>query len=281
MSEIQFIQLSKVLEIDNYRTEYPAYHIRALSENMAANGYDTAYPVKGVLLPDGNIKLIAGHCRTRAYKSIVPLTYHIPVIVVDETNPATLALLQLSENGNRRDPSAIDDANGYKSAMDKGATIEQVCTSTGKTKDYVQRRLDLLALLPEVQSLVASKQIGITFALALKGMDTNFQRIALKAYNSMKSPTFDEFNTVCSALLEKQNTCSLFDLSLFNGQPIENLMQVVKVEKPLSRAELIAALDKERKAKDTANRYGKILAARYDKLQAELATLRQQVAQAA
>jgi hypothetical protein len=107
----------------------------------------------------------------------------------------------------------------------------------------------LLTLIPDVQELVAKKQMGIDFANLLPGLDVNFQRLAVKQYRDMHGPTIDEFRQVVSQLLEKQNTLSLFDLALFSGKPDEVILADLKIERKKSRQELEAELEAERQAR--------------------------------
>jgi hypothetical protein len=110
-------------------------------------------------------------------------------------------------------------------------------------------------------------------------LDVNFQRIALQAYNKREVKTIDEFRALCSQLLEKQNTCSLFDLALFNGKPIESVVDMSKVRTDkLSPDTVIKALEAElakvRAEKETlrqnATRDYVTLQAAYRKLQSQV-----------
>jgi hypothetical protein len=110
-------------------------------------------------------------------------------------------------------------------------------------------------------------------------LDVNFQRIALQAYNKREVKTIDEFRALCSQLLEKQNTCSLFDLALFNGKPIESVVDMSKVRTDkLSPDTVIKALEAElakvRAEKETlrqnATRDYVALQAAYRKLQSQV-----------
>jgi len=121
--------------------------------------------------------------------------------------------------------------------------------------------------------------LGITYGEAMHTLDTNFQRIALQAYNKREVKTIDEFRALCSQLLEKQNTCSLFDLALFNGKPIEQVVDMSKVvTAKLSADTVIRALEeklateKTQRAKDreyAKAKYGELLS-QYRALQAQV-----------
>jgi hypothetical protein len=200
-----------------------------------------------------------GHCRTRAAR-LAGLTT-IAAIVKVETDPIKLKLDQLGENENRCQPNDIDVAKGFKQALDLGATIEQIGTATGKHKDFIERRLNLLKLVADAQDMVAKKQFPIMYANELIRLDSNFQRIALSHYRDMKSPNLDDFKRAVNELFTKQSQCSLFDMPIVSGKPIEQqIIEHLKIERPKSREELQAELDATKKslqaekAEHTANK---------------------------
>jgi ParB/RepB/Spo0J family partition protein len=272
------VSLDRIVEVENYRSTYPADHIAGLADNMRVKGYDTAYPVKLIVIAQDRKSremvygLVAGHCRTRAARIAGLLS--VEAIILDTYDASTLMLDQLSENENRSDPNDIDRATGYKRALDAGASMDALCKATGKHTDYIQRRIDLLRLIPEAQALVAHGQIGIKYALCMVDLDTNFQNIALRAYNEGKAHSVDTFNAVCSALLEKQRTCSLFDLALFNGKPIEQIITVPDATREPSKAELVAMLIQERHAHEDSKQAARKA---YQSIKAELSALRAQL----
>ena len=55
----------------------------------------------------------------------------------------------------------------------------------------------------------------------------------------MKSPTLEEFTAVVNDLYTKQSQCSMFDLALFTGKPIEEVLAGINVERQKSRQELL------------------------------------------
>lgn len=230
------IALADIVSVSNYRTEYPADHIAGLADSMREYGFKPEFAITVYPLGDGKYAINTGHCRTLAARAASLVA--IPAIVID--GPDLLA--QLGENENRRDPSDIDRANGYSRAISAGSTIEQVCKATGKTRDYIDRRLALLKLIPLAQELVHKHQLPIMYAVELATLESNFQQIALTYYNKMVAPNLEAFKAIVNDLYTKQSQCSMFDLALFNGKPIEQVMSELKIERIKSRAELESEL---------------------------------------
>jgi ParB family chromosome partitioning protein len=132
-----------VIEVENYRTEYPPEHITGIAESIAQSGYKrefaiTVYPIEVYSILDRQqcYAINTGHCRARAARQ-AGLTV-IPAII-KPNDPITLALDQVGENGNRRDPNDIDTAKGYKRTLDTGATIEQLSKAVGKNRPYIEK----------------------------------------------------------------------------------------------------------------------------------------------
>lgn len=254
MDQIQQIPLDQIIEIDNYRKTYDQQAIDGYAASMKADGFKSEYAITVVAIQAMNRKTRAqmyaintGHCRTRAARQ-AGLT-HIAAIVKNETDPIRLKLDQLGENENRCQPNDIDVARGFQAALDLGATIEQIGIATGKHKDFIERRLNLLKLVPDAQDMVAKKQFPIMYANELVRLDTNFQRIALSHYRDMKSPNLEDFRKDVDQLFTKQNQCSLFDMPIVSGKPIEQqIIDHLKIERPKSREELEAELDATKKS---------------------------------
>lgn len=91
--------------------------------------------------------------------------------------------------------------------------------------------------------MVAKRHLGVKFAMQITRLDSNFQHIALQAYTAMKAPTLDEFTSVVNDLYTKQSQCTLFELPLLIGKPIEEILSGINVERQKSRAELLDEIE--------------------------------------
>lgn len=269
------VRLSHLVQRSNYRQEYDQDFVNKLASDMSTNGFKAEYPIV-TYADNGRYVVIDGNTRYTAARqaSSYSIKDHSPLLMVwivvkSKPTDTEFILGQLAANELRRDPDCVSQAHGYKQALDAGASVQQIAIETGHTEDYVQRRLWLLDLVSEAQKLVANGNLGIKYGEAMHDLDTNFQRIALQAYNKREVKTLDEFTALCNQLLEKQRTCSLFDLSLFNGKPIEQVIDMSKVKTDKlspdtvirslesKLAQQTKALEDERKARLADRQYAK------------------------
>ena len=96
-------------------------------------------------LPDGRSRyvIIAGGRRHRAAQGAGLAA--VPVIVHAETSSADLRILQLMENLQREDLDVLEVAVAIRELMQLAdLSLADVAARIGKTKSYVQRRVDLL-----------------------------------------------------------------------------------------------------------------------------------------
>lgn len=253
MTELKQVPLWQVRKRNNYRQSYDANFVAQMACAMSTTGYRMKDPMQ--VYVDGEMYIVIdGNTRHEAalLGSTYDLTTHQPTMLVwvaveDRPSDAAFKLMQLAANEQRRDPDDISKAIGYQQALDAGATLDDVMQSVGHTREYVENRLNLLNLVPDAQELVAKKQLGMKFANELIRLDPNFQRVALVKYRDMKAPTLDEFRDVVNQLYAKQSQCSLFDLALFNGKPVEAILADLKIARKKSVKELEAELAEERR----------------------------------
>lgn len=264
-TQIIDLPLDHVLVIDNYRSEYDLVYVDSLAAKMSKRGFirKRAIGVYAVELASVHTKqletfyvVIDGNTRTLAAKKAGLTT--IPA-EISPRDPKANKLDQLAENEDRRKPDDVSLAKGIKDAMDLGATMADVLESIGQTDPaYVERRLALLYLIPEIQELVAKRHLPITYAAAMTQLDSNRQRMAVQAYNRAKSPNVNDFKDMCGKLYAEQiaeSQTSFF--GLFTAEEIAakvaELAETISSEPKRTMTALLAELDAERRAKIAAN----------------------------
>lgn len=264
MSAIQ-VPLYRLSILSNYRQEYDQDLVSGIAESYREDGFKPEYPISAYedKTHPGYYIIIAGHTRFLAGLRYLGLTqddtFMVWIVVNPEPTAAQFKLQQLHENSFRADPDDISKAIGYKQALDAGATMADLQHYTGKRESYILDRLAMLTLIPEAQDLVKHGHMGPKFAAQMTRLDSNFQRLALAWYTTAKSPTLPEFTEVISQYYTKQSQCSLLDLALFNGKPIEQITVELKIDRPKTRAELEAELEAEKKARQQDRLYAKDL----------------------
>ena len=123
---------------------------------------------KGVLQPivvreaKGNkrsLQLIAGERRWRAAQ--IAGLHEIPVHIKN-IKDEEVAIVALIENIQRENLSAIDEAKGYKSIMEKfSITQEELAETMHRSRAYIANFIRLLNLPIDVQKLIEEKKISV------------------------------------------------------------------------------------------------------------------------
>lgn len=120
-------------------------------------------------------QLVAGERRWRAAQKAG--LHRVPCIVkeVPEDNILELSLI---ENIQREDLNPIEEANAYKSLLEKSdLTQEEVAQRVGKDRSSITNALRLLKLPPEVQRLVEEDKLSMGHARALLSVDSPEKQI--------------------------------------------------------------------------------------------------------
>lgn len=131
------------------------------------------------LLIDKDNVLIAGHRRLQAAKELG--LEDVPTQMIDVKNHDRVAIIQLVENIQRKDLDPIEEANAYNDYIAKNkTTIEQMSQLIGKTKEYIQRRVNLKNLVPEATKALKEKKIELGHALLLNQMKKELQKESME-----------------------------------------------------------------------------------------------------
>ena len=118
-------------------------------------------------LPSGGYQVVAGHRRLRAAK--LPDS-GIETLAADvrSLTDAQVMEIQLAENLQRSDLSALEEAEGYEWLHTSiGMTVEQIADKLGKTKATVYGRMKLLELSSTCRKALAEGKIPMSVAAPL------------------------------------------------------------------------------------------------------------------
>lgn len=138
------------------RKDFDETALSELAESIEQHGLIQPIVVKPTT--DGRYMIIAGERRWRACR-MAGLS-EVPVIVKD-VDERTLAELALTENLQREDLNAVEEALGYRTLIDSfGLTQEEVAKRMGKSRSAVTNALRLLSL--EDAELEALRRGSIT-----------------------------------------------------------------------------------------------------------------------
>lgn len=116
-----------------------------LAKSIEKNGIITALigrPNPGIGKP---YQLAAGERRLRA--SGLAGLKHVPMIVRAMGDDEMIEVL-FQENLNRKDTTPLEEARGFKAALDRAYTVEQLMVKTGRSRGFIYGRVKLLDLAP-------------------------------------------------------------------------------------------------------------------------------------
>lgn len=191
---------------DQPRETFPTEHIERLAASIKAQGLLQAITVR----PIGRdaYMIVAGECRFRAHQLLGAETIRAEIVEMDER---TMALRAILENVQRQDMNPMEEAKAFQRLLDAGMTIADIVEQLGfKGRDRVQNRLNLLALIPAVQSLVASGQITTSMASAIALAPPEHQTRIVRDIGSGALRTVDQVRHAGQALRDAVDQLDAF-----------------------------------------------------------------------
>jgi ParB family transcriptional regulator, chromosome partitioning protein len=158
--------------------------------------------------PEG-YRIVAGERRWRAHLHNHAVS--IGAIITDLSADDVLAV-QIIENLQREDMSALEEANAYQRLIDEcGGDVEVAAKKLGKMSWRLTERTCLLRLEPEYQSLLASGNLRTSQAYEMAQLSTVGQRRLFAAIKAGHCADRKTLTQVAAALREKEAQASIFD----------------------------------------------------------------------
>lgn len=151
-------------------------------------------------------EIVFGHRRYRAAElaGLVEVPCMVRAMNDDEARRA-----QISENLQRKDVHAIEEAEGFQALIDNdNQTADTIAEQFGKSRSYVYGRLKLLEACPEIRRACLAGEIGSEVTLLVARLRTvKLQEKALQAiraqYIDMKDGGSKSYRHIRSLLVEK------------------------------------------------------------------------------
>jgi ParB/RepB/Spo0J family partition protein len=155
-------------------------------------------------------QLIAGERRLRAVKLLA--WEEIPATLLDVDDRGARAAM-MAENTHRADIDPIDEAEGYAAYMrDFDADEAETARAANVDTQRVNRRLNLLKLLPDLQAMLRRRPEIIPHMELLTKLDHNHQHAALVTLTERDDVRLPEFRRIVHALLERQARAAQLDM---------------------------------------------------------------------
>ncbi|MFD8509756.1 ParB/RepB/Spo0J family partition protein [Streptomyces antimycoticus] len=126
-------------------------------------------------------ELVAGERRFRANELAGNITIETKILLPEaDTEISDMESFKkaMAENLNREDMLPLEEARGFKKVLDEeeDATVASVAKTFSKSVQYVNQRLALLALRPEIQTAVDLGHIGTQAAVQIAALSRDNQK---------------------------------------------------------------------------------------------------------
>lgn len=177
MAEVKNIPTSEIKPSKmNPRKTFDESAIKELAASIRQHGLLQPITVRP---KDFRYEIVMGERRYRAYclnqqeSTEFPTT--IPCIVREMTDEEALDAM-ITENLQRKDVDPIEEAFAFGQLLKTGKTVEQIADRFGKSKRFVQERIKLDNLLPDLKKMVKDGKLHIGAAMHVCKLTEDEQR---------------------------------------------------------------------------------------------------------
>jgi len=120
--------------------------------------------------PADGFEIVAGHRR-----KISGMRAELPSgpLLVKDLDDDQVRKIQITENLQREDVHAIEEAEGFQALIDLGDTPEGLAKDLGKSLSYVYARIKLLQACKQIRSTCLAGDIGVEVALLIARLRTD------------------------------------------------------------------------------------------------------------
>lgn len=160
----------------NSRKTFDDEYIGELAQSLKAQGLLQAIlvrpltPAKGKKL--ATYEVVIGACRTKAAQ--LAGLEKIPCSVAELTDDQAFEA-NVTENLQRKDISAMEEARAFTAMLDRGYTLQQLGERFGKSHVYIWNRVQLAKATPELQAAIEAGSIPLTYARELAKFPEHIQ----------------------------------------------------------------------------------------------------------
>lgn len=211
----QDILLADISIGTNPRTEFDQEETKELAESIKVHGVLQAIRVRPITGGKHKYELVFGERRYRA--SLLAGRKTIPAVVKVMTDDEVMDV-QIVENLQRKDISFLEEASFFQKILATGRiNVEELGKRIGKEKDYINRRIRLMDLIPEFKEMLKKEKILYGHAQILYKLPAHEQ---LAYYNELKKQNgLDIIHLQTVSQLEddiNQNVIRKLDAAKFN-----------------------------------------------------------------
>ena len=164
----------EAIEPNPYQARITFVNLEELAAAIQAQGFTSRLRVRPHPEQVGRFQLVFGERRLRAAKLAGLVA--VPCEIAPHSD-ADMVEIGLAENIQREDLEPIEEAHALHACIEqRGYSIRQLAERIGKSKGYIQNRLDLLRAPEDVQQMVREHPETFTTGLLIAQVPTSEQR---------------------------------------------------------------------------------------------------------
>lgn len=201
-------------------------------------------------------ELVAGERRFRANELAGNITIETKILLPEgdaEVSDMESFKKAMAENLNREDMLPLEEARGFKKVLDEeeDATPASVATTFSKSVQYVNQRLVLLALRPEIQTAVDLGHIGTQAAVQIAALSRDNQKAVFEDWK--KGDKSDNQLVHIAYAMRKQEKAAQQDSMV----DVEEMTPEEKAQRTRAQAKTKSDLDEIERMCDLLDSIGK------------------------
>ena len=190
MEQIKNIPLASIEPSPlNPRKTFDKEALQELADNILQHGLLQPITVRPIEANDkdplGHFEIVCGERRYRAFKlnlkNVPKFTNTIPCIVREMNDEDALDAM-ITENLQRKDVDPIEEAFAFGQLHKNGKSVEEIALRFGKSKRFIQERIKLDALIPELKEYVNKGWMNLNAAMHICKLDESDQREFFEEY---------------------------------------------------------------------------------------------------
>jgi len=201
-----------------------------LAQSIKENGLLQPLTVRQV---NGRYELVAGERRLRAVKI---LHWEKVPALVETLDEGQAHLLTVVENLQRADLTPLEEANGFQEFRRRGVSEEQIARKLGKGLPYIQLRLGILDLHPNIQQGIDKGALPVGIVNCLRGVPANCHFHLVDIYS--RTRRLETVEVAAQVLRQQNNPNPLFGagqlptpnqgVSKGNGKILEEVVKLAE-----------------------------------------------------
>ena len=191
--EVKSVKLSSVHPSPmNPRKTFDEAALKELSENIRQQGLLQPITVRPVA-DNTEYEIVCGERRYRAYRILfeeTELNNELPfnpwdeiMAIVKEMSDEEAFDAMITENLQRQDVDPMEEAFAFGQLQKKGSSIQDIALRFGKSIRFVQDRIKLNSLIPELMKALKEEKMPISAAMIICKVTEDQQRAYFKQYD--------------------------------------------------------------------------------------------------